>query len=241
MGKFGKWIGGGLGWAFFGPIGGLLGFAIGSVIDSAKVQVSKGVSATTRGDFALSLIVLVAAVMKADGKILQSELDYVKMYFVRSFGKESASEAIRMLREILKQDIPLHEVCSQIKKYLDHSSRLQLIHFLFGIADADKDIHAMELHVIEDIASRLGISAKDFDSIKSMFLKTDNIEASYKILEIEPGVSDEEVKKAYRKMALKYHPDKVSYLGEDVQASAKEKFQKLSEAYEKIKRQRGMA
>lgn len=241
MAKFAKWIGGGLGWAFFGPIGGLLGFTIGSVIDSAKVNVSRGVSATTQGDFVLSLLVLVAAVMKADGKVLQSELDYVKAYFVRSFGKASATEAIVMLRDLLKQNIPVDEVCIQIKQHLDYSSRLQLLHLLFGIAESDGEIHVTELQLIEHIANILGISGKDFSSIKSMFLKTEDIESAYKILEIDQSASDEDVKKAYRKMALKYHPDKVSYLGEEVQATAKEKFQKLNEAHERIKRQRGMA
>ncbi len=240
MSKFAKWIGGGLGWAFFGPIGGLLGFGIGSIIDSTQIHASKSLSQTTQGDFALSLIVLVAAVMKADGKILQSELDFVKNYFNRIFGKEAASDAIRMLREILKQNIPLDEVCTQIRQNLDHSSRLQLLDFLFGIAEADNEIHSSELIIIEKIATGLGISQKDFNSIKSMFLKTEQIESAYQILEISPLATDEDVKKAYRRMALKYHPDKVSYLGEDMQASAKEKFQKLQAAYEKIKRQRGM-
>lgn len=241
MAKFAKWIGGGLGWAFFGPIGGLLGFTIGSVIDSAQIKVTKGISATTQGDFMLSLLVLVASVMKADGKILQSELDYVKAYFIRSFGKDAASEAVLILRDLLKKNIPVDDVCNQIKKHLDYSSRLQLLHLLFSISEADGEIHISELNLIEHIANILGISQKDFSSIKSMFFKTEDTESSYKILEISPSSSDEDVKKAYRKMALKYHPDKVSYLGEEVQTNAKEKFQKLNEAYEQIKRQRGLA
>lgn len=241
MAKFAKWIGGGLGWVFFGPIGGLLGFTLGSVIDNAQVKVSKEVSATTKGDFVLSLLVLVAAVMKVDGKVLQSELDYVKAYFVRSFGKASASDAVIILRDLLKQNIPVDDVCNQIKKHLDYSSRLQLLHFLFGIAESDEAIHISELNLIEHIATILGITQKDYTSIKSMFLKTGDIESAYKILEIAPSATDEDAKKAYRKMALKYHPDKVSYLGEEVQATANEKFQKLNDAYERIKRHRGVA
>lgn len=240
MAKFGKWIGGGLGWAFFGPIGGLVGFAIGSVIDSAKIQTYKG-QATTRGDFALSLLVLIAAVMKADGKILQSELNYVKQYLVKAFGAEAAQEATQMLRDLLKQDIPVNDVCQQIKQNLDHSSRLQLLHLLFGVAGADGEYHAAELKLIEFIAGHIGISKKDYDSIKSMFYKYEDISAAYQILETTPDATNEEIKKSYRKMALKYHPDKVSYLGEDIQKQANEKFQKLNEAYERIKKERGMA
>lgn len=238
MGKFGKWIAGGLGWAIFGPLGGILGFAIGSLMENVDVQQKSGYSMTTTGSFAASLLVLIAAVMKADGKVMKSELDYIKKYFVQSFGDESAAEAIRMLRDILKQNIPVQSVCIQIKQNLDYSSRLELIHLMLGVAKADGQVDAGELNTITLIARYLGISSKDFDSIKSMFVE--DVNSAYKILEIEPTVSDEEVKKAYRKMAVKYHPDKVSHLGEDFQQKAKEKFQRVNEAYEKIKKERGL-
>ncbi len=71
-----------------------------------------------------------------------------------------------------------------------------------------------------------------------MFVK--DINSAYKVLEISPEATDDEVKAAYRKMAVKYHPDKVAHLGDDIQHAAKEKFQHLSAAYEEIKKQRGM-
>ena len=238
MVKYGKWIGGGLGWALLGPLGGVLGFIVGSVIDqSGQTRViEKGV--TTRGDFAVSLLVLVAAVMKADKKVMRSELDYVRQYFAQNFGQGSAQEAILMLRDILNQQIPLKDVTNQIKNRLDYPSRLQLIHFLYGISHADRQVHLEEIKVIRLIAGYLGITDKDIESIQSMFYE--GTDSAYKILEIDKNVSDEEIKKAYRKMALKYHPDKVSYLGEEFKKVAKEKFQKVNEAYEKIKEEREM-
>lgn len=238
MGKFGKWIAGGLGWAFFGPLGGILGFALGSLFDTQEFSKTTGYSATTSGSFAVSLLVLVAAVMKADGKVLKSELDYVKKYFVQSFGEESAAEALRMLRDILKQNIPLQAVSMQIKENLDYPSRLQLLHFLMGVSAADGQIAPSELNSIASIAGFMGINGKDFESIKSMFVQ--ETDSAYKILEIDKSATDEEVKKAYRKMAVKYHPDKVGHLGEDFQNAAKEKFQKVNQAYEKIKKERNM-
>lgn len=238
MGKYGRWIAGGLGWAFLGPIGGVLGFMLGSAIDTVEIEKSSGRGSTRQGDFVLSLLVLVAAVMKADGKILKVELDYVKEYLVKSFGVGRASEAITMLRDILKQTISVEDVCGQIQHNLDYSSRLQLMHFLFGIAHADGKVSGLELNVIEKISYYLGIQSADYNSIKSMFILA--TESSYQILGLSKDASDDEVKKAYRKMAIKYHPDKVSYLGEDVQEAAKEKFQNLSDAFEKIKKERGL-
>ncbi len=247
MGKFGKWIAGGLGWAFLGPIGGIIGFVVGSMMEGEQFQnmqrsSSPGggySSSTTTGGYVMSLLVLVAAVMKADGKILKSELNYVKAFFVRTFGEDSAQEAIKMLRDLLNQNIPVNEVCQQIEKNMDYSSRLQLLHFLFGIAQSDGQIDKTESDLIDHIARTMGLTEKDYQSIKSMFVA--NTDAAYKILEIEPTATVEEVKNAYRQMAKKYHPDKVSYLGEEFQAAAKEKFQKVNEAYEQIKKERNFA
>ncbi|MDP2334957.1 MAG: TerB family tellurite resistance protein [Bacteroidota bacterium] len=242
MARVGKWITGGLGWAFFGPIGGILGFVVGSLFDK-DISLQSGTSyqpglQTTQGGYVMSLLVLVAAVMKADGKILKSELDYTKQFFIRSFGTEAAGEAIKILRDLLNQNIPVTEVSQQIRKNMDHPSRLQLLHFLFGIANADGHVHETEHKLIAHIAQQMGISEKDYQSIESMFVA--NTDAAYKILEVEPAATDDELKKAYRRMAVKYHPDKVHYLGEDIQNAANGKFQKVNEAWEIIKKQRGI-
>lgn len=245
MAKFGKWIGGGLGWAFGGPIGALLGYAAGTIFDKITEEEEAPESGrksykgrTTPGDFGISLLVLVAAVMKADGKVLKSELDYVRKFFLKQFGSARTKEHLLVLREMLSKDIPLRKVCLQIKTYTKYPVRLQMLHLLFGIAAVDGEVHALELNVIAEISGYLGISAVDYNSIKAMFLK--EVDGDYKILEITKNATDAEVKKAYRKMAVKYHPDKVAHLGGDVQKSAKEKFQKVQEAYENISKARGM-
>lgn len=250
MGKF-SWIGGGLGFLLGGPLGIIVGAALGSVVDGMRIETNyKGTQnykgrqqqgkyrQATRGDFNISFLVLIAAVMKADNKVMRSELDYVKNNFVRMFGQQAAQDAVRMLGDLLKQNIPIRDVSLQITRNIDHPSRLQLVHLLFGVSAADGHVDPTELNVIKQIAGYFNISDSDFESIKSMFVS--DIYWPYKILEIEQTSTNDEVKKAYRKMAVKFHPDKVNHLGEEIVAQAKEKFQKVNEAYEAIKKERSM-
>jgi DnaJ like chaperone protein len=240
MGKFGKWLGGGLGFVLGGPIGGLLGFLVGTAVDETDQfnTYEAGPATTARGDFGMSLLVLIAAVLKADGKVVKSELDYVKQFFIRQFGEYSAKQALIILRDMLKQDIPVTDVCSQIRMNMDHSSRLQLLHLLFNLSVADKSVSKQELNIIQQIANNLGISSTDFMSIRNMFVP--ETDSAYKILEIEPSATNEEIRKAYRKMAVKYHPDKVAHLGEEYRKTADEKFRMVNQAYDKIKKERSI-
>ena len=176
--------------------------------------------------------------MKADGNVKRSELDYVKRFFLQNFGQEQAEKYVKMLREILEQDYNIYEVSQQVGRYMDYSSRLQLLHYLFGIANADGFISPEELSVVNTISDYMGVTNSDFLSVKAMFIK--ETDSAYKILGIEPTATDEEVKRAYREMAKKNHPDLVSNLGEDVRKAAEKKFQEINAAYEAIKKQRGM-
>jgi DnaJ like chaperone protein len=248
--SFSKWIGGGLGWAFGGPIGGLLGFALGAMLDTWRGNGPDPVTEqqghhgqprprTTGGDLAMSLVVLTAALMKADGRVTQRELDHVRQFFTRQFGPDQAAQLLILLRDVLKREVPVHEVCVQIRHNMPHPVRLQLLHYLIGLAHADGQVDRAELDLLRRIAQDLAISDKDLGSLSAMF-RTADPSAAYSILEIAPEASDEEVKKAYRRMAMKYHPDKVAQLGEEVQKAANEKFKKVQEAYETIQKQRGL-
>ena len=176
--------------------------------------------------------------MKADGQLLKSELDYVKQFLKQQFGLQRTKELMPILKDILDQDYPLKDVCRQIQRSMDHPSRLQLVHVLFGLSAADGHVHENEIKIILTISNYLNINRNDFESIKAMFF--DNKESAYKILEISTEASDGDLKKAFRKMANKYHPDKVSHLGKEMQTLAEEKFKAVNDAYQKIKKERGI-
>ena len=256
--SFSKWIGGALGWSFGGPIGAIIGLAIGSVIDSmvdgggnpllGERQSSRSRRTTHRtqprqrpqtqsGDFEVSLLVLASVVIKADGVQDQRELDFVRQQFANMYGKERANHAFKLFKNISKQNVSVRPVCLQIRQMMDHPSRLQLMHFLFGIAKADGTVTNDEERQIYTISGYLGISARDYESIKAMFYNSsDN---AYKVLEITKSATVDEIKKAYRKMAKKYHPDKVIHLGKEHQEGAEEKFRQVQAAYEQIQKERG--
>ena len=238
--------------------GAILGFIVGSLIDNyqslmgrARAQAeSEGRSfnpedvfryyqqQSSANDIPTMLMVLSAAVMKADGKILKAELNYVKTFFNQQFGPQFSTRHLQELKRFLDSDtIPLEQICNDIRMRTPAEVRVQLLHYLFGIAKADNDVSESEIRVIERIASLLGVSRTDFESVKNMFYR--NIDSDYKILGIDASASDDEVKKAYRKMAIKFHPDKVAQMGEEYQKGAKEKFQQIQDAYEAIKKRRG--
>ena len=233
-----KLLWGGLGWAIAGPIGAILGYTYASMKEGQSyIQSPK--SRTKHGDFIMSVLVLFAKVMKADGKLLKSELDYVKQFLKRQFGIQQTKDLMLVFKDILEQEYPLKDVCRQIQRSMDHPSRLELIHILYGLSQSDGHVHPSEIRIIQTIANYLNINSNDYASIKAMFANDEN--AAYRILEIDPSTSDKQVKEAYRKMANKYHPDKVAHLGKKMQTVAEEKFKSVNDAYQQIKKDRNLS
>ncbi|WP_193786896.1 TerB family tellurite resistance protein [Lacinutrix algicola] len=258
-----KWIGATIGWSFGGPIGAIIGLALGGLGDALAsgkggFTIGDGTfneersqqgrrpnyrtqqqrrAQTTSGDFEVSLLILATVVIKADGVQDQRELDFVRKQFVAMYGKDRANKAFELFKKVSQQTVPLRQVCMQIQQMMDHSSRLQLMHFLFGIAKADGMVTEDEVNQIFTIAGYLGISSRDYNSIKAMFYNSsDN---AYKILEITKSATTSEIKKAYRNMAKKYHPDKVEHLGEEHKKGAEDKFKQVQKAYEQLQQERG--
>ena len=190
-------------------------------------------------DFELHLLTLSSIVMKADGKVTPNELQYVQQYFVSSYGKDRSNAIFKVFNEVVKKrEINPARVCQFLNARTRYESRLQILHFLFGIAQADGHVSDSEVRMLDQIAGYLRLTQRDFISIKAMFVKDqDN---AYKILEIDKSVPDHEVKKAYRTMAKKYHPDKLVDMDEAYRKGAQEKFTKVQEAYETIQKERGM-
>ena len=246
--SLGKWIFGGLGFAVGGPIGALVGVLLASLFekndskqdDSQRSTRRVHTHRTTQDDIRISILVLIACVIKADGKILKSEINHIKPFLLKTFGEEGAKHALLLLKELLKQDIDAHAVAQQIGQYVNYSTRLELVHLLLSLANADGELHPAEEQVISNLAIWMNIQQADYQSLLALYQRQKDVNWAYQVLEIQPSATDEEVKKAYRRMAMKYHPDKVANAGEEIRQQATDKFRGINEAYEHIKKQRGL-
>lgn len=236
MGVF-KWLGGILGFTFGGGIfGGIIGYAIGSLLEKKVKTEYRG--GEQQGDFMMGLLILTAAVMKADGKVMKSELNFVKDFLAKNFGANNLQNRIDILRQLLDKNIDVYQTCEKIRTSFPYATKLQLLHYLFGIAVADNDCTKAEKDLIERIANLIGLSQADYKSIEAMYFQV--TDSAYVILQVERNATDEEIKRAYKRMCIKYHPDKVAHLGEEAQKAANEKFQEINNAYEQIKKERNL-
>ena len=233
--SLGKWVGVGAGWFLAGPIGAIIGYYISKSFFDGKNDQEKA--------YELSLLILSSLVIKSDGKIVNAELEYVKKFFVNTFGIQKANKYFDVFNKLNKQSLSsqLRPVCQQLNSYVNHAARLQIIHFLFGVSASDNEIHASEVELIKKIAGYLNINQYDFESIQSMFLfegSANSLEKWFTILELDKDASNDEIKKAHRKMVIKYHPDKLQGVSQDIKKLAEEKFLLVQKAYENIMKNR---
>ncbi|OAB80143.1 molecular chaperone DjiA [Cochleicola gelatinilyticus] len=244
-----RWFGAFVGYMLYRFPGAFIGFMLGSLIDNMVGNRGKGggfkqvfqqpsSQRVTPADFELNLLSLASLVIKADGNVNQRELDFVRQYFVQSYGRERANATFKVFNDVIKKrEISAQNICALLRQRTRYESRLQILHFLFSIANADGSVSTPEVNEINRMAGYLGVQLRDFESIKAMFFK--NPDSAYKILEIERTATEAEIKKAYRTMAKKYHPDKLQHMDEAYRNGAEEKFRKVQEAYEQLQKERG--
>lgn len=278
----GKWIGGALGWIIGGGsiLGAIAGYCIGSLLDdsfegsnksSSKIfgdnsssyqNTSNGFNGPfsgrpfeeQRNSFLFSMLVLSSYIIKADGKVMHSEMEFVRSFLRDNFGPQAVQQGediLLKLFEMQKQQGQTHfketirKSCVEITFHMNSAQRLQLLNYLVIIAKVDGYVSLEEISALKELASYLGLSTQDVDSMLNMGTNSrpdskESIEEAYKVLGVSPSATDDEVKAAYRQMALKHHPDRVSTLGDDIRKAAEKKFQEINDAKERIYKIRGL-
>jgi len=245
-------VGAGIGWALLGPLGALVGGLIGNFIDKEGIPRAESAGwggnfftkkstpffgnqsfrRTQPGDFLVSVVVLCAEITRADEKIKSAEIEAAKKYFLNTFGAEKTRDLMHLLKGVLQQPSHLPEVCRQIAESMEYEIRLNLLETLFTIAQSDQEILASETRLIENIAHQIGINPNDYRTVAALFIR--DPEHDCKILGVSPQASSEEIKKNYRELVKKFHPDKVAHLGDEFKELAEKKFKEIQEAYERV-------
>lgn len=255
----GKWIGGILGFMTMGPLGALAGFALGSLLDAGQNPASNSYGEEQMGEaghtgqrnsFLFSMLVMASYIIRADGRIMHSEMEYVRQFLRTNFGEAAVGQGEQILlnlfeqRKRMDQQNPLafkntiRDCGVQIATNLTYEERLQLLSFLVNIAKADGRVCDKEIEALKEVAQSMGLSAKEVESM--LHLGGSSLDEAYKVLEIEPTATNDEVRAAYRRLALKHHPDRVATLGEDIRKAAEEKLQDINNAKERIYKARGI-
>lgn len=265
---FGKIIGGFLGFISGGPLGALLGIALGGLLEKLSDAVNTPETQGTfdghsgyqsraytrqqvyegqRNSFLLSMLVLASYIIKADGRVMHSEMELVRNVLRQNFGDATSYQGNEILRKLFDEQKrtgmsafrnTVMECCGQIADNMDYAQRLQLLNFLVLISQADGRVAPSEVTAMKECAQWMRMSADEVDSM--LGLGKDDLESAYKVLGISPNATDDEVKKAYRRLALEHHPDKVAALGEDVRKAAEKKFQEINAAKDLIYKSRGL-
>ena len=265
----GKWIGGVMGFMAMGPLGALAGYAIGSMFDGVGSldnagsgsfggnsnngsygTTSQDTSMGQRNSFLFSLLVMASYIIRADGKVMHSEMEYVRNFLRVNFGEQAVNEGQDILMNLFEQrkqmdrnnpmafKNTIRECGEQIAQNMSYEERLQLLSFLANIAKSDGNVCAEEIDALKEVALSMGLSLNEVDSMLN--LGGDSLDEAYKVLEVDPSATDAEIRSAYRKLALKHHPDRVATLGEDIRKAAEEKFQQINNAKERVYKARGM-
>ena len=257
----GKWIGGILGFMSAGPLGALAGIVLGGLFDNmldavnspdAQSAFDYGTSTQhtnngQRSSFLFSMLVLASYIIKADGKVMHSEMETVRQMLRQNFGETARMQGDEILRRLFDEEKRVGsqqfrqtvlECCQQIARNMDYAQRLQLLNFLVIISKADGRVDPTEVTAMKECAQWMSMSADEVDSMLGM--GKDDLASAYQVLGVSPDVSDDEVRKAYRRLALEHHPDKVAALGEDIRRAAEKKFQQINDAKERIWKARGL-
>lgn len=265
MSWWGKLLGGTFGFMLAGPLGALIGVALGHNFDkglagSLRDQFEPGAQERVQTAFFTALFSVMGHLAKADGRVSELEIDLARDVMRRmNLNKDMRETAIRLFNQGKQADFPLNDVLLQFRTECHRRRHLMQMfaEILMHAAYADGEVHKGERSVLEQVRQQLGFSTLQFRHIEALVRNARHfggggfaeeppvspeatLREAYEILGVQEGASDAEVKKAYRRLMNQHHPDKLVSKGlpEEMIKLATEKTQEIKKAYEMVKKAR---
>lgn len=272
MGWWGKVIGGAVGFALGGPLGGLLGAAFGHQWDDKPTAKQRGrvewvnwerssEQELIQSAFFTATFSVMGHLAKADGRVSEEEIQLAKQVMAQmNLTEEQRRTAKRLFTEGKQPGFPLDEVLDQLRhECLRRHTLLQVfLEIQVQFAYADRVMDSAERKLLLHIFERLGFSKNEFDHIDLLVRaahhfageqhatgessRRNRLSDAYGVLGIDKSASDDEVKRAYKRLMNQHHPDKLVAKGlpEEMIKLANEKSQEIRAAYEQVKEARGL-
>lgn len=227
----GSAVGGIMGFMFAGPLGAIAGIYLGKAFDQNKSTQRIEPKAV----FQINLIAILSYMARVDGRVDEKEVRAILEMFRRmGYGPAQMGTIQQTLQFSLQQPIQLGEVCRNFTRATSYQERLMLLRMVYVVVMADGVVHPAEKKAIEEIVVYFQITVEDFRAIQGEFIKDVDDSKYYKVLGLNKGATKAEIKRAYRKLALSHHPDRVAHLGPEYAKIATEKFKDINEAYQKV-------
>ena len=258
MSWWGKLVGGAFGFMMGGPLGAVLGAALGHTFDKGLSSLPDGIAPgqqeRVQTAFFTATFSVMGAVAKADGRVSKHEIRLAETLMSQmGLHGEMRRTAIRLFSEGKAPDFPLDDVLQQFRA--ECRGRRTLIRMFVEIqlqaAYADGRLHNTEEQLLLHICNQLGFSTAEFRALEQMLRAQQHyagagagaaqaarptLDDAYAVLGVDPGDTDAQVKKAYRRLISQHHPDKLVSKGlpEEMMKVASRKTHEIKQAYEQI-------
>lgn len=243
-----------LGFIFFSGIFGILlliaafwGF---SYYVQRRVHTYEAAQTESHKRFVYLLVHILVKIAQADGHFTRAELNTIVNFFQYNlrYNQDQIYWVKQLIKDARNADVSMDELLTEFRNGFAYEPRLILLELIYQIIYTKKPPVASELETARRIAAFLQISAYDQRTVEAkyryhQYQEATNAAASdehyYAVLGLEPGADFAAIKKAYRKLSMQYHPDKVAHLGDEFKGVAEEKMKEINAAYDYFRRKFG--
>jgi DnaJ like chaperone protein len=204
----------------------------------------------THNTFVYLLVNILVKIAQVDGKVTREEVKTIRHFF--QYNLRYSQNKLYWIKELIKEalvsTVSLDTLLQEFRQKFAYEPRLILLELIYQVLYTNEVVSQEELQLATNIGNYLGISAYDQRSIAAKYqsrfrtaAQADEVseEKYLAILGLAPGAGFSEIKTAYRKLSMQYHPDKVSHLGDEFKKVAEEKMKEINNAYEFLKKKYG--